>query len=441
MPEKGLKRNIKMFEAMIFVIGFVIGSGIFLKPTVVLNNTGSSAGALAIWIIGGLITLCASLTICEIAAYIPKLGGLYTYLCELYGEVYGYLYGWVEAIIASPGGSAAMAIAIATFSTFFVPMTPGQQKMFAILMVLVVVTAQIISTKCGVYLQTVATVGKLIPIAAIIVYGLMNGTAQAVSFTPVETTGSGIGVALLGVLWAYDGWINTCTLGAEVENAPKNLPRAIIGGLLFVIAVFIAFNLAIFNVVPPSEMITSQKIGVDVSVRLFGAGGTAFITAGMIISIFGALNAQMTCGTRIALAMGQKGVLPAGKFLGSIHPKLRTPINALLFQTVLCIAFILTGSFDSLTDLTIFAIWIFFTLGIYGVFILRKKMPRDESLYKVPLYPLTPILGILGGVYLMYSTIKDSFEGAMLGIGLTLIGLPVYYYCQHKSKKDLDQTL
>lgn len=441
MSEQGLKRNIKMFEAMIFVIGFVIGSGVFLKPTVVLNNTGSSAGALSIWIIGGLITLCASLTICEIAAYIPKLGGLYTYLCELYGDVYGYLYGWTEAIIASPGGSAAMAIAIATFSTFFVPMSPVQQKLFAILMVLVVVTAQIISTKCGVYLQSLATVGKLIPIAAIIVYGLMNGTAHDVSFTPVAATGSGIGVALLGVLWSYDGWINTCTLGAEVENSPKNLPRAIIGGLLFVIVVYIAFNLAIFNVVPTSEMLASNKIGVDVSVRLFGAGGTAFITAGMIVSIFGALNAQMTCGTRIALAMGQNRVLPAGKILGTIHPKLRTPIHALLFQTLLCIGFILTGSFDSLTDLTIFAIWIFFTLGIYGIFILRKKMPRDENLYKVPLYPLTPILGMLGGVYLLYSTVKDSFQGAMLGIVLTLIGLPVYYYCKHKNKKDLNRVL
>ncbi len=435
MPEKGLKRNIKMFEAMIFVIGFVIGSGIFLKPTVILNNTGSSAGALFIWIIGGLITLCASLTICEIAAYIPKLGGLYTYLCELYGEVYGYLYGWTEAVIASPGGSAAMAIAIATFATYFVPMNPTEQKLFAILMVAVVVIAQIISTKFGVYLQSMATVGKLIPIGAIIVYGLVNGTVHDVSFTPIASTGSSIAVALLGALWSYDGWINTCTLGAEVENAPKNLPRAIIGGLLFVIAVYIAFNLAIFNVMSTSEVLTSNKIGVDVSVRLFGTGGTAFITAGMMISIFGALNAQMTCGTRIALAMGQNRVLPAGKFLGTIHPTLRTPIHALLFQTVICIGFILTGSFDSLTDLTIFAIWIFFTLGVYGIFILRKKIPRNESLYKVPLYPLTPILGILGGVYLLVSTIIDSFQGAILGIALTLIGLPVYYYCRHKNQE------
>ena len=439
MSEQGLKRNIKLFEAMIFVIGFVIGSGIFLKPSVVLNNTGSSAAALSIWIIGGLITICSALTICEIAAYIPKLGGLYTYLSELYGEVWGYLYGWVEAVIASPGGSGAMAIAIATFSTFFVPLTPGEQKIFAVLMIVVITAAQIIATKCGVWIQTLSTIGKLIPIAAIIVYGLIQGTVSDINFTPVPTTGAtGTGVALLGVLWAYDGWINTCTLGAEVEKPQRNLPIAIIGGVLFVMAVYIAFNLAIFNMVPAAEVATSSKIGVDVSVKLFGAGGTAFITAGMIVSIVGALNAQMACGTRVALAMGQSNVLPAGRVLGAIHPKLRTPINALLFQAVLAIAFIMTGTFDSLTDMTIFVIWIFFTLGVYGIFILRKKMPRNETLYKVPLYPITPILGIMGGIYLMYSTIKDSFTGAMLGIVLMLIGLPVYYYCKYANNKKIN---
>ena len=437
MAEQKLKRNIRMFEAMIFVIGFVIGSGIFLKPSIVLRCMGSSGSAILIWIIGGIITLCASLTICEIAAYIPKLGGLYTYLCELYGGAVGYLYGWVEGIIASPGGSAAMAIAIATFSTYFVPMSPVQQKLFAILIVLVIVAAQIISTKFSVYLQTAATIGKMIPIAAIIIWGLMHGTAHSINFVPVGTSvagaGSGIGIALLGVLWSYDGWINTCTLGDEIENSPKNLPRAIIGGLLFVICVYIAFNIAVFNTIPADQVMTSEKIGVDVSVKLFGEGGTAFITAGMIISIFGALNAQMICGTRIALAMGQKKVLLGSAALGAIHPKLKTPINSLILETVLCVIYILSGSFDSLTNLTIFAIWIFFTIGIFGIFRLREKFPRDANLYHVPLYPLTPILGIAGGVYLMFSTVKDSFWGAMLGIGLTLVGLPIYYYCKRKS--------
>ncbi|QAT39209.1 amino acid permease [Clostridium sp. JN-9] len=439
MEDKGLKRNIKLFEAILFVVGFVIGSGIFLKPSVVLKNTGSTGGALAIWIIGGIITICSALTISEIAAYIPKLGGLYTYLSELYGEVFGFLYGWVEAIIASPGGSAAMAIAFATFATFFVPLTPSQQRALAIIMIILIVTAQIISTKFGIWLQSISTIGKLVPIAAIIIFGLINGTAHDISFASIGVTkGSGIGVALLGVLWSYDGWINTCTLGAEVEKPEKNLPIAIVSGVLFVMVVYALFNIAIFNVLPAAKVMSADKIGVDVSVKLFGSGAAAFITAGMMISIFGALNAQMTCGTRVALAMGQKKELPAGKVLGAINPKLRTPMNALIFQGVLAILFILSGTFNSLTDLTIFVIWIFFTLGVFGIFILRKKYPRKPGLYKVPLYPIVPVIGIIGGLYLMYSTIKDSFGGAMLGLGLTAIGLPVYYYCKKKKRLNVN---
>lgn len=432
-----LKRNIRLFEGIIFVIGFVIGSGIFMKPAVVLKNTGSPGGALAIWIVGGVISICAALSISEIAAYIPKLGGLYTYLSEIYGEIVGFLYGWVEAIISSPGGSGAMAIAVATFATFFIPMNGVEQKALAIGLIAFIVIINAIATKLGVWAQTISTVLKMIPIAAIVIFGLFNGTAHDINFVNIGgVKGGGIGIALLGVLWAYDGWINTCTLGAEMEKPEKNLPKSIIIGVLFVIVVYALFNTAIFNVLPAAQVIASDKVGVDVSVKLFGNGATAFITAGMMFSVFGALNAQMVCGTRIALAMGQRRELPAGKILGAIHPKLRTPVNALIFEGLVSVIFILGGSFNSLSDLTIFVIWIFFTIGISGVFVLRKRIPRNPKLYHVPLYPIIPALGMIGGCYLMYATVTENFSGAMLGIGLTLIGLPVYYYCKKKQNID-----
>jgi len=432
-----LKKNIRMFEGIMFVIGFVIGSGVFLKPSVVLKNMGSSGGAISIWIIGGIITICAALTIAELAAYIPQVGGLYTYLTDLYGEKVGFLYGWVEAIIASPGSAGAIAIAFAAFSTFFIPMNDIQQKMMAILTIVLIVAAQIISTRFGVWLQTISTIGKLIPLAAIILFGLINGTAHDINFvTEGIVKGAGTGVALLGVLWAYDGWLSTCTLGSEMKRPEKDLPIAIIVGVLFVMAVYVLFNLAIFNVLPATLVVAAKKIGVDVSVKLFGTWGTVFITAGMMVSVFGALNAQMACGARISFAMGTKKQLPGARALAAVNPKFGTPINALLFQTVLSIIFILTGTFNSITDLVIFAIWIFYTLGIFGIFLLRKKIPRNAALYKVPFYPITPILGIAGGVYLMYATIKDSFSSAMIGICLTLVGLLVYYYCKNKTGKD-----
>lgn len=432
-----LKKNIRLVEGIVFVIGFVIGSGVFLKPSVVLKNMGSPGAALLVWIIGGLITICAALTIAELAANIPKVGGLYAYLTEIYGEKVGFLYGWVEAIIASPGSAGAIAIAFAMFSTFFVPMSEGQQKGLAILMIFLIITAQIISTRFGVWLQIISTIGKLIPIAAIIMFGMVNGTAHDFSFVSDNITkGAGAGTALLGVLWAYDGWISSCTLGSEMKKPEKDLPFAIIFGVLFVMAVYVLFNLAIFNVLPAAAVVAAESVGVDVSVILFGTWGTAFITAGMLVSVFGTLNAQIACGARVSYAMGTQKQLPGSKALATINPKLSTPVNALIFQGALSILFILTGTFNSITNLVIFVLWIFFTLGIGGVFILRRKVNRDETLYKVPFYPVTPLLGIAGGVYLMYATIKGSFLSAMFGISITLAGLIVYHYCNNKSDPD-----
>ena len=433
--DRGLKRdNIKLYEGILFVIGFTIGSGIFLKPSRVLESMGTINAALMMWVFGGLITICAALSIAEIAANIPKTGGLYTYLVELYGERVGFLYGWVEAVISSPGSCAALAIAFATFSTYFVPMDELEIKLTAISTVVVIAAIQIISTKFGIWVQTVATIGKLMPISLIIVFGLFHGSVGGDLNMSLIGTEGGTAAALLGVLWAYDGWLNTCALGGEMKNAERNLPIAIIIGVLSVMLVYVTFNLAIFNVLPAEEIIASEKVGVDAATTLFGSGAAALATAGMMLSVFGSLNAQIACGTRISFAMGGRKHFPAAAALCSINPKLNTPVNSLLLQALISIIFILSGTFNQITDLVIFVIWIFFTLGILGVFVLRRKVPRRKNLYQIPLYPVVPALGAIGGFYLMYVTVRDSFQSALLGVGLTLMGLLVYYYCELKYK-------
>ena len=427
-PTPQLKRNITLPDGIIFVISLMIGSGIFLKPQAVLANSGSAGLALLVGIAGGGITICCGLTIAEIAAYIPKLGGLYAYLGELYGAVVGFLYGWVEAVISSPASCGAMAIAVATFASFFVPLSGWQQKLFAVLMIAVIVIANAIATRAGVWLQNIATFLKLIPIAAIVGAGLAQGTFGQMNFANVGSTQLSLGVALLGVLWAYDGWVNTATLGAEMISPEKNLPRAIVTGIAVVIVVYALFNLAVFTVLPLGQVAVSDAVGRDVSVALFGRWGGAFITAGMLVSVFGALNAQMMSGTRVALAVGQRRELPGWHVLGAIHPRLQTPINALIFQGLLATVFALFGSFNSLSDLVIFVVWIFFTLGVFGVFILRRRTARVPGRYSVPLYPVVPLLGLAGGVFLMVATVTEAPRNALLGIGLTLAGLPFYYW-------------
>ena len=433
-----LKRNITLLDGIIFVISLMVGSGIFLKPQAVLANSGSSGMALLMWIIGGAITICCGLTIAEIAAYIPRLGGLYAYLGELYGTIVGFLYGWVEAIISSPASCGAMAIALATFATFFVPMNGWQQKMFAVLMIVVIVVVNAIATKAGLWLQNIATLLKLVPIVAIIGFGLVQGSFGQMNFANVGSAQMSVGVALLGVLWAYDGWINTATLGAEMTTPATHLPRAIVTGIAVVIVVYVLFNLAVFAALPLNQVATSEAVGRDVSVALFGRWGGAFITAGMLVSVFGALNSQMMSGTRVSLAVGQRRELPGWRVLGAINPRFQTPINSLLFQGLISIVFVLFGSFNSLSDLVIFVIWIFFTLGVFGVFILRRRTKRVTGRYSVPLYPVVPLLGIGGGLFLMVATITEAPHKALLGIGLTLLGLPFYYWSKHNQAADAE---
>lgn len=436
-PAPQLKRDISLFDGFMFVISLMIGSGIFLKPQAVLADSGSSGMALLMWVLGGAITICCGLTIAEIAACIPKLGGLYAYLGELYGTIVGFLYGWVEAIISSPASCGAMAIVLATFASFFVPMSGLQQKMFAMLMIVVIVVVNAIATKAGVWLQNIATTLKLVPIFAIVGFGLAQGKFGQMNFTNVGSARMRAGIALLGVLWAYDGWINTATLGAEMTRPEKNLPRAIITGIGVVIVVYVLFNLAVFAALPLDRVATSEAVGRDVSLALFGRWGGAFITVGMLVSVFGALNSQLMSGTRVSLAVGQRRELPGWRVLGAVNRSFQTPINSLIFQGLIAIVFVLFGSFNSLSELVMFVIWIFFTLGVIGIFILRRRTEPVIGRYRVPLYPVVPLLGVAGGLYLMVATITEAPKKALLGIGLTLLGLPFYFWSKRHQTADV----
>lgn len=429
MKNTSLKKNITLIEAMAIVVGMIIGSGIFLKPGIVLQSAGSPLMSILAWITGGIITLASALTIAEIAAVIPKSGGLYVYLSELYGEAFGFLLGWVQTIISYPASVAAQAIAFATYANFFIPFTNIQQKIIAVSILAFILLMNVLATKFGGIIQTVATIGKLIPISAIIIFGLiMKTNLNSSTVTNVMTKGTGFGAAILGTLWAYDGWISVTNMAGELKNPEKNLPKVISIGVIFVIAVYAVFNIAIFNTLTTNQIISSKTPAADVANVLFGSNGGILITAGIMISVFGALNGYLMTGARIPFSMGEKKQLPFSNTIGKIHPKFNTPANSLIIESFIAIIYIMSGTFNTLTDLLVFVLWIFFTMGVCGVFLLRKRFPQEKGLYKAPFYPLTPIIGIIGGIYILVNTLIDSPKNSLVGIIITILGLPVYRF-------------
>jgi basic amino acid/polyamine antiporter, APA family len=434
---KQLKKEIGLMEAITVVIGVVIGSGIFFKASTVFKNAGTPTLGILAWIVGGIITMASALTIAEIAAAIPRTGGVFVYLKELYGEKWAFLYGWVQAVIYVPGVAAALSIVFVTQATYFVPMTAVQQKILAIIMLFFIMFLNVLSTKLGSKVQLFSTIGKLIPIAAIIVFGLLKG--QVNSFSAPETgavsTGlAGFGAAILGTLWAYDGWVGVGNMAGEMKNPKKDLPKSIILGLAVTIAVYLLINIAIVKVMPVSQVIASPKAASDAAVILFGKAGAGLVAAGIMVSIFGALNGYLMTGVRVPFAMAQDNLFPFAKFFGKINEKYMTPLNTFLFEVILASLYVLSGSFETLTNLAVFVIWIFFVMTVAGIFILRSKHKHVERPYKVPLYPVIPIIGIAGGIYIIISTLLTSTTYALYGIAITLLGLPVYVYISRKVK-------
>ena len=430
------RRSVGFLQGLAIVVGMIIGSGIFLKPSIVLGDAGSPMLALIAWVLGGVVTLCSALSIAEIASNIPRAGGLYTYLEELYGEKVGFLLGWVQSVISYPASVAAQAIAFATYSAYFIPMTAWQQRFLALGVLALLLVLNILSTRCGGVIQVVATVGKLIPVVAILGVGLFSGVAPGTSGLSGELIGQGgggIGAAILGTLWAYDGWIGVTNMAAEMKNPKKNLPKVISIGIIFVIVIYAAFNIVLFNALPADQLAASDTPGADAAVALFGQGGATFLTIGIMISVFGALNGYLMTAARVPQAMAERRQLPLSSVLGKLHPKFGTPANALIMQALLAVVYILSGSFNFLTDLLIFVLWIFFTLGVFGVFLMRRRGLSRRKNYRVPLYPVTPIIGIAGSLFILGSTVIDAPGRSLLGLGVTLLGLPIYYLLKKKS--------
>lgn len=439
MEGKEMQKTMGAAVALSMVVGCVIGSGVFFKPQAIYTATGGAPGiGIISWVIGGLITLCAGLTVAEIAVVIPKTGGMMVYLEEVFGEKVGYLAGWMQSVLFFPGTAAALAVAFGNQLSELLG-HPGWAVGIAIVDIIVVAIINNVGSKAAGLVQNLATVGKVIPLVLIAIFAFVKGSGTNPILTPMVgeglSTGTVLGSVLISILFAYEGWINVTPIVGEMKDPGKDLPKAFAGGILIIMAIYLLVNVAYLWVLPADQLAQFSSPAVAVAEVIFGSIGGKIIALGILISVFGALNGFLLAGSRVVYTLGVQGTIPGYKFFGKLN-KSDVPGNGVILVAFLACIYALTGQFNLLTDLATFTGWLFYVMTFIAVIILRKTKPDVERVYKVPLYPIVPAIAILGGGFVLVNQLFLAGSGprmiALAGIVITLIGLPIYMIMSKK---------
>ncbi len=447
-----LRRDLGLWAAVAIVIGTVIGSGIFLVPKTMVARVGSPEMVFAVWIFGGILPLFGALTYAELAAMLPEAGGEYVYLKEGYGPFFGFLYGWTQMWVAKSASVATLATAFFYYFANFhpeldrvfysvgIPIGPNggpfeirYGQLLAMGVILFLGFVNYFGVKLGGQIQIAVTILKVALIAGIIVIGLGSGQGAVANYaTSVPSAGgfAGFFAALVGALWAYDGWNNVGMVSSEIRNPQRNLPLALIGGTLAVIVIYLLANLAYFYVLPAGEIAASNRVAADVMRRILGNPGANAVSVAAMISIFAALNGSLLSGSRVPYALARDGYFFPS--VARVHPKYRTPGVSIILLSIWSALLVLSGRYEQLYTLVIFPSWILYTMAAASVLVLRRKRPDLPRPYKVLGYPIVPVLFVMVGITLLGQTLIDSPRESLLGLTLILLGLPFYFHWKRK---------
>ena len=428
-----MKKNLGFMTATSLVVGCVIGAGVFFKPYAIYQATGGAPGmGILAWIVGGLISLFAALTFSEVAILIPKTGGMVAYLSDAYDERLGFLAGWMQIIIFYPAFLAGYGVKVGSELSEWI----GAQYALPVAMalILLLVALNCLGSRAAGGMQVVSTACKLIPLVLLMVFGFIRGEAARPLLSPMvgegRSLGGVLGSTLLAVLFAFEGWTNVGAIAGEMKHPGRDLPRAIVAGVSIIMAVYLVINIAYLQVIPADELMQLESPAAAVATRLFGQSGGLLIKIGIIISVIGAANGFLMSGSRVAYQLAAQNTLPASRALSRLNGS-RVPANATILVGFLACLYSLSGEFDLLTDLGVFSCWIFYTLTFACVIRLRHTHPEWERVYRVPLYPLIPLLAIVSGLFVIVSQLFLSGSRAtvmaLCSMGITLVGLPVYY--------------
>jgi APA family basic amino acid/polyamine antiporter len=424
-----LPRKLGLATGMAVVVGVIIGSGIFRVPSGIAGDTGNLTGIALVWILGGIVALFGALSIAELAAMYPAAGGPYVYLREAYGKPLAFLFGWMW-LLTTPISWAAQSLMFAEYLGFFVPIPAMAQHAIAAALIILVAAANYRSVKLGAVIQNLSTAAKVLAIvglsAAIFLFA-PGGEHNPLNAEPMGVAKwSGIGIGLIAALWAYDGWENLTTLSGEVKNPQRNLPLALIGGVLVVIVVYLLINMAYLRALPLPQLAASKSVAADAAGTVLGRAGASLVGALVMLSVFGTLNGSILSSPRVFFAMAEDGLF--FRTVGKVHPKYETPYVAIGFIVVLAVIYVLLRDFMQLAEGYVLGVWPFLALCVIGIFILRRRRPDFPRQYRALGYPVVPALFVLATFVVVANALYAQFWSTIASILITLVGLPLYYF-------------
>ena len=469
-----LEKTIGLWSAVLLVIGSVIGANIFMKPATMAAQLGSPYLIIIVWIVAGVISMFGAMAFAELGTMFPETGGQYVYLRCAFGDLIAYLYGWGSIAVINTASIAAVGFVCASYTSYFFelpqfsalieqsviiyipfigtifPLQNFGVKALAILIICTFSVVNYISVRSGNAVQFAATVLKTVAILLLIVGIFFSGKGDAINFInnapDFKVDGWGLLAAFMaattGALAAYDGWNNLNMVAGEIKDPARNITRGLFIGLWICILVYVLVSLSYMYVLPINVMAKSSLVASDAAAVVFGSVGGIIIAVLIVISTMGTTNINLLANSRVVYAMSESKLF--FKSAGKVHPKFKTPGNAIVILCIWSCLLVLSGSFDLLADMFIFISWIFYGLVIWALFILRKKMPNAERPYRAWGYPVVPLIFLVfTAVYItttLYSDIANYVSGkspiinSVFGLLLTAIGLPVYYYFKWKSK-------
>lgn len=453
-----LIRGLTLTDTTALVVGTIIGTGVFLKTAVMAQDTGTPTLVLAAWIAAGLLSFAGALTYAELGAMLPHAGGEYVYLRHSYGEAPAFIFGWMRFIVAGSGSIAVLGVGVATFLSAVFPLTTvwaesqftllgqtinwrfGTLQIVALAAILILSALNCATVAFGGKVQSLLTVLKILGIIIVVggVFFFSHTATWSHLATPqgkAEWSGmSAFGTAMLAALWGYDGWNNMPMAAGEVQDPGRNIPRALIVGMIVILVIYTITNLSYFYALPFNEVETSSStqyrealpVATKAAQTFLGDVGGRIVSIAFILSTLGALNGSILSNARVPYAMARDRLFFPR--MAELSVRSRVPVWAIMVQGVWACVLALSGTYDQLTDYVIFASWIFYGLVTSSVFVLRRRMPDAERPYKTLGYPLVPLIFVLVATWLVINTLVARPVESVAGLVLIVLGLPVYFY-------------